>query len=139
MASDTLETISHPLSSILVDEDLQVPISATLDEVQIILDEKCKVLDALPSDLDGETHHLVTRRRNKLRNFILKVAIEYNILPDSLILRDVRVIDKVQREVGGFADVFCGIYRGSKVALKRLRWYINSTDAEKQKLKKVEL
>lgn len=97
---------------------------------------KFQVLDspALPSAAAG-THFFTYR--NQLRRLSLKVAITHSILPTTLILRGVQLSDTTQHGAGGFADVFCGTYQGYKVALKRLRVYIMSSDTQKQNLKKV--
>lgn len=89
----------------------------------------------MPNAVNGGTPFF--EYRNQLRKFCLKVANHHSILPAALNLNDVKSVDSIQRAAGGFADVFCGTYRGNKVALKRLRAYMMSTDTQKEKLRMV--
>ncbi|THH31212.1 hypothetical protein EUX98_g2968 [Antrodiella citrinella] len=109
---------------------------STTEDAQIVLDELWKVLDspALPNAVSGGSQFFIYR--NKLRKLSLKMAVKHDILPTALILRGVQLIDNTQHGTGGFADVYCGIYGGFKVALKRLRVYVASSDKQKQALKK---
>ncbi|THH32447.1 hypothetical protein EUX98_g1713 [Antrodiella citrinella] len=121
------------------DASLDVPqpllASLTSRDAQIVLDEIWKVLDSpvLPNAVNGGI--IFFEYRNKLRKLCLKVANNHSLLPAALILKDVRTIDSVQRAGGGNADVFCGTYHENRVALKRLRVYMMSTDTQKEKIR----
>lgn len=65
------------------------------------------------------------------------MATKHDKFPRILILQGVECTDTQQQGAGGFADVFCGIYRGSKVGLKRLRIYLMMSGVQKEALKKV--
>ncbi|THH29171.1 hypothetical protein EUX98_g5016 [Antrodiella citrinella] len=105
-------------------------------DAQIVLDEMWRVLDApaLPTAANGGPPFSIYR--NTLRKLSLKMALEYGILPQRFVLVGVERLDDVQRGAGGFADVFCGMYLGCKVALKKLRVYVMSSDSQKEDLKK---
>ena len=75
--------------------------------------------------------------RNKLRKVSLKVSLKYNILPTRLVLQGVRLLDNEQHSAGGFADVFRGVYGTEKVALKRLRSCLMSSESQKEGIRKV--
>lgn len=77
--------------------------------------------------------------RNKLRRFTLKMALNHEIFPTTLIIRGVQCSDNTERLSGGFADIYTGTYRGEKVALKVLRIYSNMPESKKQKLRKVRM
>lgn len=92
-------------------------------EAQLSLDEMWKVLDspALPNATSGGSTFFVYR--DQLRKRCLQMAIRHDILPTAVILRDVQILDAIVASAGGFADVYCGTFRGDKVALKHLRVY----------------
>lgn len=64
---------------------------------------------------------------------------EYHCFPSLLVLHDVECADRSTAAAGGFADVFCGRYHGSKVALKCLRTNSSMSEDQKEQLKKVRL
>ncbi|KAH8102061.1 kinase-like domain-containing protein [Cristinia sonorae] len=101
------------------------------DDAQVILDEIWKVLDSpvLPTASSSTSFYTY---RNQLRRLSIKVANRYSVLPSSLLLKDIQCIDTKPHGVGGFAEVFCGTYKTSKVALKRLRVYTMMTETQKQ-------
>ena len=73
--------------------------------------------------------------RNKLRRFSLKVSLKYDILPGALFLKGVVSTDTESAAIGGFSDIYCGLYEGVVVAIKRLRVYIAAPETLKIKLK----
>ncbi|TCD69532.1 hypothetical protein EIP91_007155 [Steccherinum ochraceum] len=77
--------------------------------------------------------------RRRLRRLILKLSISSNKLPSALLLSGVQCSETSSRGVGGFADVFYGTFAKSTVAIKRLRTYTASTEAQKAKLKQAGL
>lgn len=77
--------------------------------------------------------------RDQLQRLSVKMAATHDLFPKLLILQGVKCKNRQQRGAGGFADVFRGTYRGSKVGLKRLRAYSMISDTEKEALKKVRL
>ena len=75
--------------------------------------------------------------RIQLKRLSLKIAIEYNVFPISLILGGVQCDHATQNDEGGFADVFCGTYRSEKVAVKRVRISNLSSETQKQNVQRV--
>lgn len=86
-----------------------------------------------------ESSTLPETTRIQYRRLSLKLAIEYHVFPSSLILLGVQCDQLTQNEEGGFADVFCGTYRGKKVAVKRVRVFATYSEPERRKLKRVRL
>ncbi|THH19668.1 hypothetical protein EUX98_g8727 [Antrodiella citrinella] len=132
----TPSAIAHFMSTALRrTDDVEQPLAST-EEAQVVLDEMWKVLDSpvLPTAHTGGSPFFVYR--NSLRKLCLKVAIRHDILPTALILKEVHVIEGIECGGGGFADVYCGTFRGEKVALKRLRIYLMSSQIQKQEIKK---
>lgn len=72
---------------------------------------------------------------NQLQRLSLKVASGCSILPTDAVLTGVQFIDSHRPEIGGFANVYCGIHAGMKVALKILR--VNQDFSEKKKIQEV--
>lgn len=58
-------------------------------------------------------------------------------LPTSFKLDDVECPDLYTYGVGGYADVFCGVYQSKKVALKRLRIFQIIDESKKRALRQV--
>ncbi|THH27136.1 hypothetical protein EUX98_g7058 [Antrodiella citrinella] len=100
-------------------------------DARVVLDEMWRVLDspASPSAAIGGLPFAVYR--TTLRKLTLKLALRHHILPDSLILTGVKKLDDVQRGAGAFSDVYCGTYRGRKVALKKLRVFLMTPEWKK--------
>lgn len=134
----------------------EVPDFAPGGDAQVILDEIWKVsanfhmrnrwpmygfpivqvLDspALPNAASNSSFGIY---RNQLRRLSLKMATKHDKFPRLLILQGVECTDAQQHGAGGFADVFCGTYHGSKVGLKRLRMYLMMSPTQREALKKV--
>lgn len=74
--------------------------------------------------------------RDRLRRLLLKVAIKHDTFPTLLILRGVTCTDTRRHGEGAFGEVFCGIYNGTKVALKFPRMYTMMSVEEKEALRK---
>ena len=53
----------------------------------------------------------------------LRIATTHNVLPHSLLLFGVQVVDVAARIRGEFADVYRGRWRGTEVAVKKIRVY----------------
>ena len=61
-----------------------------------------------------------------------KMCCKHKLLPSSYaITNDLECIEDLPRGYGGSADVFCGWYRGSKVAIKRIRHSSNHANVER--------
>jgi hypothetical protein len=58
---------------------------------------------------------------------IRKIAERTGVFPDGIYLRDVE-LDPYEYKIGGYADVFQGLFEGRTVAIKRLRMYVASSD-----------
>ncbi|TCD70708.1 hypothetical protein EIP91_002084 [Steccherinum ochraceum] len=108
------------LTSIIANSAESRIVTLSIREAQQVLDEIWKVLDsqALPKAASSSE---IADYRNTLRRLSTKIALHYQLFPTTLILHEVQHVDTHQRMMGGFADVFVGLYRGSKVALKTLR------------------
>ncbi|TCD64855.1 hypothetical protein EIP91_003559 [Steccherinum ochraceum] len=113
----------------------------SIGDAQLVLNEVWRVLDA-PALLDAATGGSQFKKyRNDMRRLSLKVSAMHNILPTSLILSGVKLIDRDAKGGGGFADVFCGTYQlhnGAtiKVAIKRIKTYLLPSETEKQDIRK---
>jgi hypothetical protein len=59
---------------------------------------------------------------------LISLSAACNLVPHSLYLSGVELLEKDPISGGGFADVFHASYAGSKVALKRLRIHATSSD-----------
>ncbi|THH32512.1 hypothetical protein EUX98_g1656 [Antrodiella citrinella] len=100
--------------------NLPTEVSSLVDsDARSVLDEMWRVLDspATPTAARGGSPFSIYR--TTLRKVTLKLALKHDILPGSLILMGVVKIDDEQHGAGSFSDVFCGIYQGRKVALKK--------------------
>jgi len=64
------------------------------------------------------------------------LALHYDLLPTTLFLDNVKRTEFNCRGAGGFADVFIGSYKGSPVAIKRIRVFEFMTLDEKEKQKR---
>ena len=65
----------------------------------------------------------------------MKVSLKYDILPGSLFLKGVKLIETDSRGIGGFADVYYGSFEDKPVAIKRLRVYVAAPNSRKIKLR----
>ena len=64
-----------------------------------------------------------------------KMCCKYKVLPSSYaITNELERIEEFPSSGGGSADVFCGWYRGSKVAIKRIRHDSNRASVERVRL-----
>ena len=60
---------------------------------------------------------------------------EHKLLPSSYAITDeLERVEEFPSSGGGSADVFCGWYRGSKVAIKRIRHSSNRASVERVRL-----
>ncbi len=75
--------------------------------------------------------------RSKIQQLILKLSKKWDLFPTSFLLRDVKCLEEEPRGVGGFANIYCGEYKGEKVALKCLRVYSTMEESERMRLKRV--
>ena len=75
--------------------------------------------------------------RSKLRKLALLHVNEYNILPSALFLRDVQRNDTTLYGGGSFASVYRGTYGPHRVALKQLKVYALTPEAERREMAKV--
>ena len=75
--------------------------------------------------------------RSKLRKIALLHVNEYNILPSTLFLQNVRLGDVTPYGAGAFSNVYRGTYGQRMVALKQLKVYLSTSDAMKQEMVKV--
>ncbi|THH26977.1 hypothetical protein EUX98_g7210 [Antrodiella citrinella] len=82
-----------------------------------------------------ESKAMTVLARNKLRVLWWKLGLKNDILPETMFLQEVKCEDGESRFSGGFADIFCGTYKGEKVALKRLRYYTKLKESQKSKLR----
>ena len=90
-----------------------------------------------PPSNDATSEEISITTRNKLRILALQLGLKNDSLPEAIFLEDVKCEDNESRSLGGFADIFCGTYKGEKVALKRPRYYTKFRDAQKSKLRQV--
>lgn len=138
-------------------DEADLNLFSSAGEAQVVLDEIWKVrplravpfiagphryfqvLDSPALPDSGEGGSQFQSYKNKLRKLTLKMAVSHSILPSTLVLRGVELVDGKQHGAGGFADVYWGNYRGYKVALKKLRVYIMATDTQKVNMRKVRI
>ena len=79
-------------------------------------DSQLQVLDS--SKVGGNTQ---PGERLELRRLLSKLSKASGIIPPGLFLNHVFCSDRETLQIGGYADIFRGSYRGQPVALKRLR------------------
>lgn len=58
---------------------------------------------------------------NAVHRLLVSLSAASYKMPLSLFVKGVRLLSDTAEFGGGFADVFCGMYKGEKVGLKRLR------------------
>lgn len=70
---------------------------------------------------------------------VFDVCLSCNIVPQDLLVREVECISEDNYAGGGYADVYCGTWRGEKVALKRLRTFQMTDGPTYKKMRKVRM
>ncbi|THH29984.1 hypothetical protein EUX98_g4198 [Antrodiella citrinella] len=111
----------------LVDNDIQY----IIDCVQNIFDTSS--FHILVAVSDPEDERVVQRH---LRRILLKLSLQYQILPLALFMLGVECQSLESTGFGGFADVFCGTHQGRKVALKRLRVFLMTDPSKRLQLQR---
>ncbi|KAH8103138.1 kinase-like domain-containing protein [Cristinia sonorae] len=100
--------------------DFSMPFVSSRDAPHVLA-EIWRLLE-LPLRIDDAAGMQSYAARNRLRRWSIKLAFAHDILPKALFLQDVKCsADTDYRASGGFADVYCGSYRGQLVAIKRIR------------------
>lgn len=75
--------------------------------------------------------------RSALRRTSMKLAEASDQLPSTLFLSGVELVHRDAVRGGAFADIFEGTYKGVKVALKRLRIFLQNTTTEHTRISRV--
>ena len=104
------------------------------EECNISYALKFHVLTALRNRASG-TDIFSTHRR--LRRLLLRLALEYDLLPRGIHVAGVSCANSESVMCGGFADIYRGEHKGKVVALKRLRVFQMMEPLRKQRVKKV--
>ena len=103
--------------------------------------EQVRTSNLLPSQLANvskgsrEDSGLCTSDRKMFSIVLRKMCCKHRLLPSSYtITNELERIEGFPCGHGGSADVFCGWYRGSKVAIKRIRRGSNHANVERVRL-----
>lgn len=72
-----------------------------------------------------------------LKRLFVKIAVTYRVLPTKFVLAGAKRIHREPLASGAFADVYCGTYRGSRVALKHIRLFSTESKSKRKSLEKV--
>ncbi len=67
----------------------------------------------------------------------MKVAQMSDQLPESIFITGVRLKSATPVGGGAFADIFYGEYQGKLVAIKKLRAFLEDTEADREKTSRV--
>ncbi|PFH49140.1 hypothetical protein AMATHDRAFT_5177 [Amanita thiersii Skay4041] len=65
--------------------------------------------------------------RKQVRRLMIRISEESNQFPKSIFIRQSLHLSELPQSGGGFADIFLGRYNGTKVAVKRLRIFENTS------------
>ena len=79
----------------------------------------------------------ISRTHRQLRRLLLRLALEYDLLPNGVHVSGVTCANSESVMCGGFADIYKGEHKGKTVALKRLRVFQMMDPLRKQRVKKV--
>ena len=96
--------------------------------------------DVVLQSLDDSIFHASGTKdaRHLLRRLLLKLVLKCDKLPHTLFLNNVQLSSTDNfGGLGGFSDVFVGIYGGQRVAIKRLRVFQNMEPSKREGVKKV--
>lgn len=77
--------------------------------------------------------------RRELPRLMVQLSHFSDQLPRALFLLDVKKVGKTTDRGGGSADIYGATLNHQRVALKRLRCFMNTTPPERQKLSRVRL
>ncbi|TCD71936.1 hypothetical protein EIP91_000068 [Steccherinum ochraceum] len=131
LVRDDTERISQLVEEALKKKKPDLPSLSDADAERAI-DEIWRLLELPTTDIGVQSYAY----RSKLRRLCLKLVLEHDKLPMKLFLFHVRVTDPDASGAGGFSDVFTGSYEGKIVAIKRLRVFVKSSQAQQTKLRR---
>lgn len=78
---------------------------------------------------------MAPKLREECIKALRKLAVEAEVLPSSLKLEEVTLIDQHPIAHGGFSDIFRGKWKDKSVAVKRPRFFLAQDNSEMLKVK----